>query len=379
VKKRIAIGVVVAALVGGFAWWRARPRPIAVAVAEVTVGRVEATVANTRAGTIEAWRRAKLAPTVSGQVVALPVKKGSRVKAGDLLLALRNDDLQAELAAAESRSRAAQARADQACALARVSERDAQRARQLGQRGVAPTADVDRAVADARAQSAACAAARAEVKQAADSVAVDRVALDRTRLVAPFDGVVAEVNAELGEIVAPSPPGIPTPPAVDLIDDSELHVTAPIDEVDAPKVRLGMPVRVTVDAFPGRTFAGKVTRIAPYVLDVEKQARTVEIDVTFTDPSEAARLLPGYTADTEVIVAAKDDVLRVPTEAVVEGGRVWVLRPDGTLELRDVKTGLANWELTEVTAGLRAGERVVTSVNRPGLKAGAKAIAEPAK
>ena len=60
-------------------------------------------------------------------------------------------------------------------------------------------------------------------------------------LTAPFDGVVAEVNAELGEYVTPSPPGIPTPPAVDLIDDRCLYVTAPIDEVDAPEIRTGMP------------------------------------------------------------------------------------------------------------------------------------------
>ena len=130
-------------------------------------------------------------------------------------------------------------------------------------------------------------------------VDVTKAHLERTQLYAPFAGVIAEINGELGEFVTPSPVGIPTPPTVDLIDASCLYISAPIDEVDAPRVRAGLPARISLDAFPDRVFPGHVRRVAPYVLDQEKQARTVEIEAEFDDP-EKAGLLAGYSADVEV-------------------------------------------------------------------------------
>ena len=172
---------------------------------------------------------------------------------------------------------------------------------------------------------------------------------------APFDGIVAEVNGEVGEYLTPSPPGIPTLPAVDLIDDSCLYVSAPIDEVDAAQLKVGMAGRITLDAYRGQHFAGKLRRIAPYVLALEKQARTVEVEVEFDSPAEARHLLVGYSADIEVVVAARDGVLRMPTAALMPGNRVLVFSPEGVLEERRVETGLANWEFTEIRSGLQAG------------------------
>jgi len=207
---------------------------------------------------------------------------------------------------------------------------------------------------------------------------VARAERDRTLLRAPFDGVVAEVNGELGEFITPSPPGIPTLPAVDLIDDSCLYVSAPIDEVDAPAIRVGMPVSVSLDAFPGRRGAGQVRRIAPYVLDREKQSRTVEVEVDLNRPEDLEGLLAGYSADVEIVRETREGVRRIPSAALLEGSKVLVLREaDGRLESRAVETGLSNWEYTEVRAGLEAGERVVTSVGREGVKAGVRAVPEP--
>ena len=194
-------------------------------------------------------------------------------------------------------------------------------------------------------------------------------------LVAPFDGTVAKIVGEVGEYSTPSPPGVPTPPAIDLIDESCLYVDAPMDEVDAPKIHAGQPVRITLDALPGKSFPGKVRRVAPYVTAVEKQARTVEIEVVFDDPKAPGRLLVGYSADVEVILEARRDVLRVPTSALLQGGRVLVLDGERLVE-RSVKTGVANWEHTEITSGLAAGDKVVTSLDRAGVKAGAAAVVE---
>jgi len=201
--------------------------------------------------------------------------------------------------------------------------------------------------------------------------------LAKTRLTAPFDGVVAEVSGQLSEYVTPSPPGIPTPPAVDLIDDSCYYISAPIDEVDAPKVRIGAEARVSLDAFGDLSFPGTVRRIAPYVLDLEKQARTVEVEVEMEKVPDDTPLLAGYSADVEIIVERRDPVLRVPTAAVRAEGGVLVLGPEsGLLEAREIETGLSNWEQTQVTAGLEAGEEVVLNLDDEGVEEGAPAIVE---
>jgi HlyD family secretion protein len=183
----------------------------------------------------------------------------------------------------------------------------------------------------------------------------------------------------VGEFLTPSPPGIPTLPAIDLIDDSCLYVSAPIDEVDAAQLKVGMPARITLDAYRGKPFAGRLRRIAPYVLAIEKQARTVEVEVEFDKPAEADRLLVGYSADVEIVTAARENVLRVPTPALMPGNRVLVLGAGGGLEERAVETGLSNWEFTEVRKGLEPGARVVTSLERAGVKAGAAAVEEAAR
>jgi len=370
----IAAGAIVAAA-GALAWWWMREPPVPVAVAAAQRGRVERTVANTRAGTVQACRRARIAPATGGQIERLEVREGDRVEQGRLLLELWNDDLAAQLALAEREDVAARARADEACALADVAEREAQRLVRLRKQGVAAEETTERAVGQATASRAACTAARASTTVAAARIDVARAALDRTILRAPFAGVVAEVNGELGEFVTPSPVGIPTPPTVDLIDTDCVYVSAPIDEVDAAEVRPGLPARVTLDAYPGRTLAGVVRRVAPYVLDLEKQARTVDVEVDFTDPADEEGLLIGYSADIEVVLATREGALRVPTEAILDGRRVLVF-DRGVLDEREIEPGLANWEFTAVDRGLDEGDRVVVSVAREGVAPGASAVLE---
>jgi HlyD family secretion protein len=195
---------------------------------------------------------------------------------------------------------------------------------------------------------------------------------------APFDGTVAKIVGEVGEYSTPSPPGVPTPPAIDLIDDRCLYVKAPMDEVDAPRLQPGQPVRITIDALPGRTFPGRVRRVAPIVSALEKQARTVDIDVDFDDLAAAGPLRVGYSADVEVVLDVHRDVLRVPAAAVGEGGRVLVIGAEGVLVERRVRTGLSNWEHAEVLDGLEAGEQVVSSLEREGVRPGVLARVEPA-
>ena len=375
---RIAVFLIAVSLAAAAAWYATRPKPVAVAVAQAGIGRVETTVANTRAGSVSACRRAKLAPPAGGRIERLNVREGDRVRTGQVLLTLWNDDLTARERVSREQLQTAKARVREVCELAKASARDARRARELRARNFVSQEAVERADADAGAKQASCDLAATQVAEAEARIQASRADTDRTVLRAPFAGIVAEVNGEIGEYLTPSPPGIPTLPAVDLIDDSCIYVTAPIDEVDAAQLKVGMTGRITLDAYRGKHFVGKVRRIAPYVLAVEKQARTVEVEVDFEHRGDAGHLLIGYSADIEIVVSGRDGVVRIPTPALMPGNRVLVLGEDGVLEERRIETGLSNWEFTEAKSGLARGERVVTSLEREGVKAGARAVAEPA-
>ena len=377
--RRSLIALVVIALSATGFWWIGRPKPIAVAVKEIDRGKVESSIANTRAGTVEACQRTKLSTIMGGRIEVLAVKEGDRVKKGQLLMKLWNDDQQAQSTLAMTQVATAQQRVNEACLQAANAEREAARQTALREKGFISTSREESARTEAQARRAGCEASRADVAQFQARVAATRVEQGRTSLYAPFDGTIAKIVGEIGEYSTPSPPGVQTPPAIDLIDDSCLYVKAPMDEVDAPKIKIGQTVRISLDALPKQSFPGTVKRVAPYVSAVEKQARTVDIEANFDKPEDAGKLLVGYSADIEVILTVRDDVVRVPTSALLEGGRVLVAGADGKLEERKIKTGLANWEFTEVTEGLNAGDRVVTSLERVGVKAGAAYTTESEK
>ena len=117
------------------AWYFTRPELVRVQLAKVERGTVEATVSNTRAGTVKACRRAKLAPPTGGQIAHLLVKKGERVKADQILLELWNDDLQAQARLAEQQLKTANTRVEEVCTVADLSSKEAERAKQLRERG----------------------------------------------------------------------------------------------------------------------------------------------------------------------------------------------------------------------------------------------------
>jgi HlyD family secretion protein len=362
-------------VVVAFIAWRMRPDPLPVWTAKVEYGPVEQTVSNTRAGTIKACRRSKLSMPLGGVVDKLLVKKGDLVESGQLLLELWDRDHSAEVQGAEAALNAAKFSQQQSCVMAERSGREAQRLQTLAERKLISVDQADNAVSNAAAQRGACDAARAQVNSASAQLAARRSVLERFQLRAPFAGVIAEINGELGEYVTPSPPGVATPPAVDLIDTSCLYATAPIDEVDAAALRLGMPVKITLDAFRDREFAGKLTRIAPYVVDLEKQARTVDVDVRFDTVPEDVVLLIGYSADVTIVLKNLPRVLRIPSEALFNTNKVWVLDSDGKLKKREVQLGIRNFTNTEIKGGLKEGELIVRSPDQPELAENKKAIA----
>jgi HlyD family secretion protein len=106
------------------------------------------------------------------------------------------------------------------------------------------------------------------------------------------------------------------------------------------------------------------------VIDLEKQARTVEVELAFTNPADLKDLLVGYSADVDIILETRADVLRIPTEALLESQYVYLLPAAGTLVKQKIQTGLSNWTFTEVTAGLEESTQIVTTPGAAGVKEG---------
>ena len=367
------IVVLLVILAGVLAWYKMRPQEIEVAVAQVTRGTVEKIVANTRAGTLKACRKANLSPGIGGQISVLTVEEGDRVTEGQLLVELWNNDLKSEAALVEKETKAAEARAAASLLQADIALREAERMQKLVKDNAISDQDVDKAETEAKVRRATYEAAATGIAASRARLAVINAQLERTMLVAPFDGIIAKINGELNEYVTPSPAGIPTPPTVELLDTSCFYVIAPIDEVDAPAVKINMDARVIIDAFGDKHFPARVRRIDPYVLDLEKQARTVDVEVEFVDEENGAEFLAGYSADVEIIIEVAQDVLHIPTQALLDGSRVFVHQAQKrTLQERTVQVGLSNWDNTQVVKGLKEGESVVISTDKPGLEDGVR-------
>ena len=374
-SRIISVGVVIA-MIAALIAYRYRPRPVPVVLHTVERGRVARTIANTKAGSIKACRRSKLALSAGGQIGRIYVHKGEHVKKGQLLLELWNADARASVRVAEEEINAARLHVHEICARADLSARDADRAAGLYRDHLIAQEQYDKVSSEARALSAQCEASQADVEHSQARLKLAQAQLAQTILTAPYAGRIGDVTGELGEFSTPSPPGIPTPPAVDLIDDSCYYVSAPIDEIEAGSVRVGMPADVSIDAFPGQRFPGRVRRVSDYVLEVEKQARTVEVEVDFKVPPDKP-LVVGYSADIEITPEARDNTVRIPTQLILQNNQVLVYQPDSkTLEARTIKTGISNWEYTEVLEGLDPGEQVVISLDRAGVKPGARATVE---
>jgi HlyD family secretion protein len=376
-KRLLWIALVV--VLGGVAlrFTLLRPDAIPVRVARVEPARVESTITNSKAGTVRARRRANLSAEVGGRVVAIAHREGDAVEEGELLVQLNDATPRAQLLLARLGLRVAQSAANEACIARDRAVRELRRKRSLADQNIVSEDLLDGLQSASEAAEASCNARGSQVGEAQAQITVMEAELAKYSIRAPFAGVIAEQEVQVGEWITPSPPLLTVPPVVDLIDPTSLYVSAPMDEVDSAKIHVEQAVKVTVDSHPGQVFPGRVVRLAPYVLDVEAQNRTLEIEVEFDDPKFAATLLPGTSADVEVVLDARERVLRIPTSALLEGDKVLVAS-NGTLEESVVEIGLKNWNYAEVRSGLQEGQLVVTSLDRVEVKAGARVAIENA-
>ena len=353
-------------------YFLSRPKLPEVHLVELSLGLVESSVSNTRAGTVKACQRSKLSLPIGGQIATLYVDEGQEVSEGQLLMSLWNDDRRAQVEQAKATATALVKERQSICIGSASDRHESERLTALLDKKLVSSERADLALAKSNSSAAACEAAKARVAQAEASVKLAEAVLAQTYLYAPFAGRVAEVTGALGEFSTPSPPGVQTPPAIDLLTDGCHYISAPIDEVDASQVAVGMPVRVTMDAFRERNFPAVVRRISTYVLDLEKQARTVEVEAELDSDEQMPLLLAGYSADMEIILDAKSSALRVPTEMLVDEKFVLMVNQEGRVERRELVLGLSNWHFSEVISGVLEGDRIIGNIGTQAVVDGAE-------
>jgi HlyD family secretion protein len=339
-------------------------RVIEVRTMVVTKGAVEDIVSSLQAGVVKSKRQVQIRAVVIGRVEELKVKKGDRVKKDQLLLELENTTLRARLrlakanlAAGESTLRAAVLRRD-------AAKRALDRTSQLAAKGAVSQQALDRIQAEFDVSQETVATAQANLAQLKAAVDLALASLEETRIRASFDGLVTDVKVESGESL------VIGAPVVDLVDDSGITVEAAVDEADAGRIKVGMPVRVTCDAYPDEPFLGSLMWVSQVVERDLRQNRHLQVEVGLDGVSQ--KLKVGMSADIEILVQKREDVLFIPTNAVMRRGdiqQIYVLNA-GRARLRTVQTGLSNWERTEITKGLHPGESVVISLEAKGLKDG---------
>ncbi len=368
--------VVIALLV--VIWLARQEKAITVTWQAPIIGSVETIVANTRSGTVEACQRSKLSFPIGGQIEHIYVNEGDLVKQGQKLMSLWQQDRLAKLTEASALIRARKQHQQSICIAADNDKKYVIRNKQLLKQKLTSQERLDNALAKADASAAACLQAKAEVDIGQAMKQTAQASLAQTELYAPFDGMVAEITGELGEYATPSPPGITMPPAIDILTHDCHYVSAPIDEIDAGQLQLAMPVIITIDAFEEQRFSGRIERISPYVQDYAKQARTVDVDVKFTDtlalPSQP--LLTGYSTDIEITVKKTVDAIRIASELVVDNEYVYILDGNNIIQRKKITKGLSNWRYTEVVSGLTVKDKVISSLAIKGLAAGVKATGE---
>lgn len=341
-----------------------RPRPIEVEVARCARGRVEDAVTNSQAGTVRSRQKARVGAERAGRIRTFDRQEGDELDPGDLILALDSTTQSTQLDLARKDLEMSRAQLLSAQAGARLARQEFDRTKQLVSRQLAPQGQLDQATSKLEAADAELAAARARASRAESAVRMQQEELEHLTVRAPFHGVITHRLVEVGESV------VPGQPVVEMQNPDSLYTVAPIDEVDIGRLTPGLPARVQLDPYPKLTWQGRLSRVSPIVNDLKEQNRTLDVEVDLARDASLPRPKPGTSADVEIILDARDDVLRVPTFAVIEGKRV-LLAQNGKAVAREVTAGLHNWDWTEIRDGLKEGDVVITNLDKAGVKAGA--------
>jgi RND family efflux transporter MFP subunit len=332
----------------------ASSKPVMVKIAEIKRGELRVIVNATTTSTVKSETEVTLSAQRTGRVVKLPVKEGDTVKAGALIaqLDLTEESVQSESVLGQSK------------ATYQEADKNLRRMQGLFNNGMIAQQDLD-------AVKRAYEVAKTQYEAAQED---DQVKKNYSVISAPFDGVISKKYTEVGELLMPGKQ------IVTIVNPHLIYVLATIDEIDVGKLRISQPVTISVDAFPGEKFQGVIKRISPIVSGGKLETRTADVWIYFNE--KQPRIKPGMSADVEILVATLQNVLSVPSQAVIEReGKKQVFVAEGsplkpgsraTARLLSVEIGETNWSFTQITSGLKPGDYIITTPEAVGLKDGAK-------
>jgi HlyD family secretion protein len=336
----------------------------------------------TASGTLSPVVQVEVGSQISGRVSALLADYNDEVKKGQVIARIDPQVIESEVSQAQARLRSARADLVRLQAMAANSKAQYDRLAGLVASGAIARADVEAALADSRAADAQVLAARAKVTEAEGAVVQTRANLAYTTITAPIDGIVISRSVDVGQTVAAS---LSAPVLFVIAGDlrqMEVHTT--VAESDVGQLTQGMPVRFTVDAFPDKTFTGKVKQVR---FEAQTVSNVVTYDAVVGVENAELELRPGMTANATFVIAERKDVLTVPSKALRfrpagaaapqvakrpagakpdgararRGSAVWVLRNSVPTRVA-VETGLTDGTSVEVTGGeLREGDLVITA------------------
>jgi HlyD family secretion protein len=364
-RKIVYLLILVALVFAGFMLFQGPLKPAKkVQVTSVTaIQPTQAISVLNASGYVVAQRKADVASKATGRLERLLVEEGSRVKKGQVIGEIENQDMRAALDNAIADVRVAEATVAE-------SKSDFERKKRLLQEELAPRSDYDVSEAAYNRAVASLEAAKARVRTA-------EVNLDHTYIRAPFDGTVLTKDADIGDIVAPfGSAGNSKGSVVSMADMNSLQVEADVSESNIQGIKLGQPVEVTLDAIPDRRYQGVVHMIVP---TADRSKATVMTKIRFLNKDE--RVLPEMSAKVaflskempEAEMNAKPKPALDPAAVMDKNGKklVFVVQSNNTVEEKSVSLGEKMGSMVEVVNGVSAGDQLVLNP-MPDLQTGMK-------
>lgn len=353
---------------------------------------IEEIVSSLESGTLEPVRKARLKAETTGRVKEIVRKEGERVKKGEVIIRIANDDLLQRVNLQKSNLLVQKARVQVVEGNLKNLREKLEKLKKLYEEGVVSETQLKDIETQYNAILSEYNAALSAVEQGESLLKIAELELKKTEIVSPFDGLITEINVRegenLGSISVPEIAsrsvsslesggsfyqGITKDYVCEVIDDSELHVEAPFDERDAMQIKEGFPVRLSSDAYEDRIFNGKVLFVSPAVSGVSGGLRSVKVRASVDRPLDL-QLIPGMSMDVDVIVRTVSNTLIIPTNAMIDReGDYHVFVLDGKkARLKKVEIGISNWEWAEVKNGLKNGDRIIISLDNTQLKDGVR-------